>query len=156
MRRLATVLTVTFLAASGLLAGCGGSDEQSDQATTTAAGGGNVEQGGSAAAGSGSAASFCDLSNELDKATSDPASATASNPEFIAVTERVMAGAPVEIKDSVALVIDTYTTKGFTAESMKDPKVAQASQEIATWLNTNCNGPNDGDGASNDSDGDDN
>lgn len=156
MRRLTAVLTVTVIAASGRLVGCSGGDEQSEKTTTTAASGateqGGVEQSGS----SGGTADFCNLSSELDKATSNPGSATASNPEFIAVTERVKAGAPDEIKDSVALVIDTYTTKGFTTEAMQDPKVAQASQQIATWLGKNCGGESNGDGRSNDSDGDDN
>lgn len=151
MRRLTAGLTVSLIAASGLLAGCAGGDEQSEQSATTA--GGGVEQAG----GSVSAAEFCRLSDQLDQVTNTPDSATADNPEFIAVTEQVKAGAPDEIKESVAIVIDTYTTKGFTAESIQDPKVAQASQEISTWLTKNCSGgSSDGDGTSNDGDRDDN
>ena len=164
MRRLTAVLTVTVIAASGLLAGCGGGDEQSEKATTTAgAAGSGSEQNGAEqsgaeqSGGSGSASEFCSLSNQLDTLTNNPGSATADNPEFIAVTERVKAGAPDEIKDSVTLILDTYTTKGFSAEVLQDPKLAQASKEIAAWLGKNCSGSaDDGDGKSNDGDRDDN
>jgi len=160
MRRLTTVLTVTVLAASGLLAGCGGSDEKSDQTTTTAAAGagaGAEGNGSEPASGSASTAEFCGLSDQLDEVTNTPGSATADNAEFMAIVEQVKATAPDEIQDAVTTVLEVYVSgNGVTAEAMQDPKLVEASQQVGQWLAANCASGAGSGSDSNDSDGDDN
>jgi len=113
------VLAAAAMVAAVGLAGCGGDDEDSD-------------------GGDSSAASFCDLANDVDSGVnalddvdpSDTASVEAAFTKSIETLEQAEAAAPDEIKDDVAKTLEGFRAIFDVLES-NDFDLVKASQDPA-------------------------
>lgn len=142
-----TIALAALISLAPFAAACGGGDDTADSSTTSApsespAASTPTEDSASGAGSSAidpASAEFCAASLELESVIPDnPQPGQKFTDEQIEVFERVKAAAPAEISESVATVLDGYAEQGYTESLFSDPEFTAAGQEIAVFVQEQC------------------